>query len=196
MSEQVTEPVEPAVEPVASDPVDKKTYVPPATQEDFDRIIQDRLARERKQYADYDELKAQQAEYEKWKESQLTEHEKAVKAARDEGAAEATTKFEKRIVTTEIRALATQAGFADASDALALFGDSLPVKDGEPDEAAITARLDEIAKSKPYLLKADTTPKPPKGRPKMPQTEKRDSKENGKGRAAAAIRQLGKQRAS
>jgi hypothetical protein len=33
-------------------------YTPPASQADLDRIIQDRVARERSKYADYDDLKA------------------------------------------------------------------------------------------------------------------------------------------
>lgn len=34
------------------------TYTPPATQADLDRIIENRLQRERQKYADYDQLKA------------------------------------------------------------------------------------------------------------------------------------------
>lgn len=34
------------------------TYTPPATQADLDRIIENRLQRERSKYADYDQLKA------------------------------------------------------------------------------------------------------------------------------------------
>lgn len=171
-----------------------KAYTPPATQEAFNRVIEERLVRERKKYADYDELKANQAEFETWKESQLTEQEKAIKAAREEGEASATSMFQERIVKTEIRSLASQAGFSDPEDAVALFGGDTPVKDGEPDADAITARLGEIAAAKPYLLK-DTKPAKPAGKPKLPATERRETTEDGgKGRAAAAMRQLGKQR--
>lgn len=35
------------------------TYTPPATQADLDRIVENRLQRERQKYSDYDQLKAQ-----------------------------------------------------------------------------------------------------------------------------------------
>ncbi|MGV0395887.1 hypothetical protein ACUY3K_07265 [Corynebacterium uberis] len=38
-------------------------YTPPATQDDLDRIIEARLARERAKYAGYDELKAKAKKY-------------------------------------------------------------------------------------------------------------------------------------
>lgn len=128
-----------------------KQYTPPATQEEFDQIIEKRLARERAKFGDYDDLKNAKAELEKLRDSQLSEQEKAVKAARDEGAAEATTKFERRLVSAEVKIQAATLGFHDASDALAAFGDELPLKDGDPDVDAIKAKLEEVAKAKPYL---------------------------------------------
>ena len=38
------------------------TYTPPATQADLDRIVENRLQRERQKYSDYDQLKAQVAQ--------------------------------------------------------------------------------------------------------------------------------------
>lgn len=168
-------------------------YAAPETQADLDRIIESRLARERAKYADYDELKSAKSEYDAWKQSQLTDQEKAVQAAREEGASEATTKLEQRLVSAEVRIQASALGFFDAADAIAAMGGDLPMKDGEPDQDAIKAKLDELAKAKPYLLKA-STPLQPKGRPKLPAGEKRDSTHDGKGRAAAAMRQLAQQR--
>lgn len=50
-------------EPAANEPQSHpqqggSTYTPPATQADLDRIIENRLQRERQKYADYDQLKA------------------------------------------------------------------------------------------------------------------------------------------
>lgn len=42
----------------AGEPNDQGSYKPPATQADLDRIIQDRVARVKSSYADYDDLKA------------------------------------------------------------------------------------------------------------------------------------------
>lgn len=46
------------------------------TQEELDRIINERLERERKKYADYNDLKKAAEELQKIKESQMTEQEK------------------------------------------------------------------------------------------------------------------------
>ncbi|MCL2737132.1 MAG: hypothetical protein FWD75_11015, partial [Propionibacteriaceae bacterium] len=40
-------------------------WTPPASQQDLDRIIQDRLSRERAKYTDYEELKTKAGEYDK-----------------------------------------------------------------------------------------------------------------------------------
>lgn len=48
----------------------------PRTQEELDALIQGRLDRERKKYADYEPLKAKAAEYEKAKQAQMTEDQK------------------------------------------------------------------------------------------------------------------------
>lgn len=169
-------------------------YTPPATQEEFDRIVEGRLSRERKKYADYDELKANQAEFDAWKQSQLTEQEKAVQAAREEGSSETARTFQRRLVSSEVKAAAVSAGFNDAADALVVIGDELPLtKDGEPDTEQITRLVSELAEKKPYLI-AQATPKRPAGKPKLPGTTRTDAAPNGKGRAAAALRQLGKSR--
>lgn len=172
----------------------ESTYTPPATQADLDRIIQDRLSRHDKKYADYDSLKAKATEYDQYKESSKTDQQKAIDAARTEGADEVTGKFTTRIVNAEIRATAATLGFADAKDAIALFGDisKVEITEDGPDGKAITTRLEEIAKDKPYLLKG-TVPKTPRQRPKPAEGERSedDSKPAGKGRAAAALRQLG-----
>ena len=46
------------------------------TQEELEKIIADRLERERRKYKDYDELKKIAEEYKQIKESQMTEQEK------------------------------------------------------------------------------------------------------------------------
>jgi hypothetical protein len=63
-------------------------YTPPQTQADLDRIIGDRLARERGRFADYDELKAKAAEHDKAVEANQSEADKA-KARADAAEAKA-----------------------------------------------------------------------------------------------------------
>ncbi|SEC54730.1 capsid assembly scaffolding protein Gp46 family protein [Arthrobacter woluwensis] len=58
-----------------------KAFVPPATQEDLDRIVGQRLARERDKYADYEELKAKAEQFTKLEEANKTELQKATERA-------------------------------------------------------------------------------------------------------------------
>jgi hypothetical protein len=164
-------------------------YTPPATQEELDQIIENRLSRERRKFADYDELKAQKSEMDKWKQSQLTEQEQAVQAAREESAKETAGRYDRKIADAEIRLQAQSKGFHDPTDALAAFTDKPPIKDGEPDTDAIGKKLDALAKAKPYLLKNQQTI--PKGGPKLPSGIRISDTHDGKGKAAAALRQLG-----
>ncbi|PFG16284.1 hypothetical protein ATK74_0818 [Propionicimonas paludicola] len=58
------------------------TYTPPATQEDLDRIIADRLTRQetkiRGEYADYEDLKNKAAQFDKAQDASKTELQKAL----------------------------------------------------------------------------------------------------------------------
>ncbi|ALX66831.1 phage scaffolding protein [Microbacterium sp. XT11] len=165
-------------------------YTPPATQEEFNRIVESRLARERQKYADYEELKKKAEEHDQYLESQKTEHEKALEAARAEAAGETRSKFLGRIVSTEVKLAATSAGFTDPGDVLAFLNSEELVKDDEPDVDAIKKAIDKLAADKPYLLKAG---KPtPRTRPKPGTGEQSDTAATaGKGKAAAALRALG-----
>ena len=168
-------------------------FTPPQSQADLDRIIQERIARERNKFADYDDLKAKATEYDQFKESSKSEQQKAIDAAKAEGAQEVTGRFTKRIVNAEIKATAAALGFSDPGDAIALFGDISEVKieDDGPDAEAIKVRLSEIAEKKPYLLKEAKGSTPPATRPKPKRgSESTDTKPSGKSRAAAALREF------
>lgn len=75
----------------------------PSSQEELDRIIQERIARERKRFADYDDLKAKADKLTKIEEANKTEAEKA--AARAEAA-------EKRAAELEVKALRAEVAAA------------------------------------------------------------------------------------
>lgn len=55
---------------------DKSGYTPPATQADFDRIISERVTRERAKYADHADLKTKAAKFDALEAANLTESEK------------------------------------------------------------------------------------------------------------------------
>ncbi|MDB5716442.1 MAG: scaffold protein [Sphingomonadales bacterium] len=137
-------------------------YTPPASQADLDRIIGDRLAREREKFADYADLKTKATEYDKAIEAARTDQEKAVEAARNEGKSEALTTANARLVSAEARALAAEAKFA--SPALAVKAlDLADVKvndDGSVDADVIKTKLKELADSGAFVIGDGEKPKP------------------------------------
>ena len=183
----------------AQDGTQPPAYTPPASQADLDRIVESRLARERQKLTaeyggDAASVKQKLEDYQKHLDSQKTDHEKALEAARAEAAGETRTKLLGRLVSSEVKVAATAAGFTDPGDVLAFLNSEDLVKDDEPDGDAIKKAIDKLAADKPYLLKAGTKPTP-RTRPKPGQGEPTDTPlDGGKGKAAAALRALGANR--
>lgn len=119
------------------------------TQADVDRIVGERLAKQKAQFKDYDDLRTKAAEFDKLTEAQKTELQKAVeRAEKAEGTVAAAT---QRLVQAEVKAIAT-GEFADPSDAHLYLGDLSPyVKSGDVDSEAIEAALKDVLKAKPHL---------------------------------------------
>ena len=86
------------------------------------------------------------------KKKQMTEAEKAVADAKEEGKKEATLEANRRIVKSEIKA-AAGGKLSNPEDAAALIGDldRFITAKGEVDDKAIAAAIDDLVKSKPYL---------------------------------------------
>lgn len=174
-------------------PEQTPAYTPPATQADLDRIVESRLARDRAKFADYDEVKAKAAKFDEYEAANKPPEQKAIDDARTEGATEAETKYLAKLVRRDVLAAATAAGFVDPEDALSVIGDQLPVKDGDADAEEIARLVKELAGKKPYLVTAAPVERKPRTRPKPAAGEPADDTP-GTGRAAAALRQLGKAR--
>jgi hypothetical protein len=126
------------------------------TQDDVDRIVKDRVAREQSKFAGFDDLKTKAAEYDRLQEEQKSEIEKATgraaKEASDKASAEADARWASRIIRTEVKAAAA-GKLADPEDATR-FIDLAQFKlgnDGEVDTKAIAKAVDELVKEKPYL---------------------------------------------
>jgi hypothetical protein len=165
---RMEDPPAPAVPPAApAEPPKPAEYTPPGSQADLDRMISERVARERAKYGDYNDLKAKAARLDQIEQANASETEKAVKAAREEGRAEVLKTANERLVNAEVRALAAAAKFRDPTDAIAQLAARLgEVKvgdSGEVDGTAVKALLDELATAKPYLLSDGTTPPPTPG---------------------------------
>lgn len=141
-------------------------YKAPASQADLDRIISDRLAREREkvaaQYADYSDLKKKAAAHDAKLAEAMTDAEKAVAAARKEGETAAQERTNTRLVKAEARALAAAENFRDPTDAVAFLDlSSVSVNDeGEVDAAALKTQLKTLAETKTYLVDDGKKPAP------------------------------------
>lgn len=151
------EPSDPA-DPGGNDPEPPKNeaggFTPPASQEEFNRIIGERVARERAKFADYDDLKAKAEEFDRAAEAARTEQEKAVEAARTEGKNEVLATANARLVNAEARALAADAKFRNPTLAVRAI-DLSTVKvgdDGAVDADAIKEQLKSLAEAEPYLI--------------------------------------------
>lgn len=130
-------------------------YTPPATQADLDRIIAERLSRQKAQFADYGEAKAKAAEFDKLQEANQTESQRqAAEVAKWQTEAET---WRGQAVAARIEALA--ADYADPSDAsTALAGRNYLDAGGQIDENAIRADLAEVLEKKPHWRKGSDEP--------------------------------------
>lgn len=129
-------------------------WKPPASQADLDRIISDRLARQRAQFADYDELKAKAAQVDALEAASRTDLERAVEAAKSETKQEVAKAANARLVAAEARALAAEAKFRNpriAVGSIDLTGVSVD-ENGSVDAEAIKVELKRLAESDPYLV--------------------------------------------
>lgn len=123
------------------------------TQADLDRIVAERLARERSKYADYKDLKDKASKFDELQTASQTETEKLVAKARDEARAEVLSEVRRDRVLDKIEVLAA-GRFADPEDAklrLASRVDEFVGEDGTIDAKAIEGALTKLLTEKPHL---------------------------------------------
>lgn len=120
--------------------------------------------------------------------------EKAVSAARREGAQEAIASANKRVVNAEARALAAEHGFRNPALAVRAIdlGDVKVTDDGTVDVDAIKASFAALATAEPYLLKADDAPRTPKPDPSQGGTGRPPANSDADRGLAEAARRFGK----
>ncbi len=100
-------------------------------------------------------LKAAQKQLDDSAEASKSDQDRAVDAARKEGAAEVLKLANSRLVDAEVRAAAASLKFRDPRDAVAQLRDELPdvsVDDSGVDSKAVKSMLDRLASEKPYLV--------------------------------------------
>jgi hypothetical protein len=138
------------------------TYTPPATQAELDKIVTERLNRQKSQFKDFDTYKAAAAELEQIKAANQTEAERLTSDL-NRWQTEAET-WRKAAVGNRIEALAST-DFADPSDAIsALSGTDYLDAGGQIDEARIRADLAEVLERKPHWRRPEgqTAPASPR----------------------------------
>lgn len=151
-----------------ADPGQQPAATPAAgtfTQADIDRIVKDRLDRERakakEQYGDYDQLKQAAAKLREIEDANRSEIDKATERAKTLEAQLAQAEADKAklaqerqdaLVRSAIVAKATAAKFLDPEDAVRFIDLSqVQIKDGGKVEG-IEPQLEALGKAKPYLL--------------------------------------------
>lgn len=97
-----------------------------------------------------------EAELAKLRETTMSDHERAVKAARESGLSEGVKAGNARLIRAEV--ISAAAGkFAEPADAFVFLKDSGALDDvmineiGEVDDGAIKSALDDLLKAKPHL---------------------------------------------
>lgn len=167
-------------------PPEGDTFVAPTNQEEFDRMVGARLARERAKFADYDELRAKASKFDEVDAASKSELQKAQDtiAERDRQLADLPKVARQQAI--RFASLATQRGFLDPEDALVFIDADLG------DEDAVKAALEDLATRKPHLVRQEAG-KPPRTRPKPKAGDVGEDETpsgSGKERAAAALRQF------
>lgn len=142
------DPVDPPADPVDA-PADR-TF----TQAELDRIVQDRVARAKKDApADYDDLKAKAARLDEIEEANKTEIQKATDraAAAERRAIDAETRAQETRLRSSIIAEAAKRGLADPEDAVHLLDRSVLEFEQDGTPSNIADAMDSLLKAKPHL---------------------------------------------
>lgn len=113
------------------------------SQEELDRIVADRVSREKSKYKDYGDLKKRAA-------AAMTDNEKALHEAEQRGRSAATESYGKRLAKSELRAAAAGQVAPEALDGFLEFADMSRFvgEDGEPDAKAIASAIKKLGTAK------------------------------------------------
>jgi hypothetical protein len=169
-------------------PPEGGTYTPPESQDALNKIVEQRLARERSKYADYDDVKAKAARLDEIEAASKSELEKAQQALAERDEQLQKLPAEARRQAIKFASTASQLGFLDPEDALVFIGDV-----DLSDSAAVKTALTELAERKPHLVaeagkRIPSRPKPKSG--SAADGTDLSSEPKGKERAAKALREF------
>lgn len=148
------DPPAPAPPAPPAPPVEPPEFQPITSQADLDKVLGQRLAREREKFADYTTLKEKAAAHDAALEAAKTDAEKAVERAKNEGLAEGQKAANERLIKAEARAAAAELRFRNPGIAVASIdlSDVTVKDDGSVDTEAVKAKFQALATSDPYLV--------------------------------------------
>lgn len=152
-------PTPPTPPPAADPPAPDRTF----TQAELDRVVGERLARERTtKYADYDDIKAKAARFDELEASQKTELEKerAAREASDKKAADAVTRANDALMRSAVIAAASKANVVDADAAFALIDKSKLTVSDDGSVIGVDDTLKALLVERPFLVGKATSPTP------------------------------------
>lgn len=134
--------------PPATDP--PKAFAPIGSQEELDRIVQDRVRRAEGKYRDYDTLKAKAEQFDVLARESQTDREREIEEARLEAFNEAMSKAVPLAVKAEFKSAAKGLLTDEALQSLLEDLDLTRYAndDGEPDEAKIAKKVAALAPAK------------------------------------------------
>ena len=126
------------------------------SQAEVDRIVQERLARQKAQYAGFDELKTKAEQFDQLREQQMTDLEKANKRAADleRELTAATTARQESILAAAIVAEAAKRHVVDPEAAVALIDRSTLQFDDTGNPTNIAQAMDSLLEQRSYLVAA------------------------------------------
>jgi hypothetical protein len=136
---------------------------PKLTQAEVDRIVKDRVARERAKFADYDDVKARAAKFDEIDTANKTEleREKEARAAAETKATQASTTAERVAIRSAVIAAAAEAGALKPSDVVALLPKGAVTvtltDDGEVEVVGAEEAVAAILKERQHWLKQEST---------------------------------------
>lgn len=140
-------------------PVEGKTF----TQADLDKIVQERLARERQKFTDYDDLKAKATKLDELEQERKTELEKLQERAERAEADRTRAEERARSALTRAAVVAAASGkVVDPEAAFVLLDQSQIVYDDDGLATNVAELIDSLLEAKPYLA-ASTEPSSPSG---------------------------------
>ncbi|MCU9614090.1 scaffolding protein [Caldibacillus lycopersici] len=159
---------DPADPPAGGDPQDPSPEDKKFSQDEVNKIVQDRLSRAEKKAQKelaksmgFESVEEMQAALNKDKDKDKKQDKDKdpvdIEKLLEEKLKDERQKTFKRLVTSEVKVLANELGFADWEDALALADLSEVKEDEKGNIAGVKEALEALAKKKPHLLKQQSS---------------------------------------